>query len=82
MLDRTYCANYQDCPIADLCERANWPKGASVLSMAEFFEPYIDDGQNYRCDFFLCNCSKTKYVGSNKYGNYGKCPVCGDEGEI
>ena len=51
--------------------------------MAEFFEPFEEeDHEEYTCDFFLCNCSKTKFVGSNKYGNYGKCPVCGEEGEI
>lgn len=76
MNDRTYCSNYQDCSLSDLCERASWPKG-SILSMADFFEE-----QNYQCEAFLCNCSKTKFVGSNKHGNYGKCPVCGEEGEI
>lgn len=81
MLDRTYCANYQECPIANLCERSSWPKGAPVLSMADFFEPFIGDEQNYKCEYFLCNCSRVKHLGSNRHGSYYKCTVCGEETE-
>lgn len=33
------------------------------------------------CNLFVCNCSKVKWIGSNKYGNYYKCLVCGEESE-
>ena len=33
------------------------------------------------CDDFYCNCSRVKFVGSSKHGNYYKCLVCGEEGE-
>jgi len=58
------------CPASDTCR--NYSRDDELCQEAE-------DGH---CSNFECSCSLMVYLGSNRHGNYGKCPVCGDEGEI
>jgi len=57
------------CPLADTCE--NYSSGNELCQ-----------DEKDSCDEFECSCTRTTYLGSNCHGNYGKCKVCGAEGEI
>lgn len=73
----TYCSNFENCPMAFTCSRASWPDDITTVNLFDFY-----DEEEEKCqDGFVCSCSRAVYVGSNQYGNYYHCPVCGEEGE-
>lgn len=58
------------CPAADTCDNYS------------MYDELCQEFEGSYCSKFECSCSRVKFLGSTRHGNYGKCPVCGEEGEI